>query len=62
MSEKIYWIEEPRPGRHHVYYLGEGKLSKVLFDICDTKKDAEKAIEDHKNGNHSTQYAPPVAL
>ena len=47
-------IEEEREGRFYVYYISLAP-TKTLFDIAPTKAQAEKAIKDHKSGQHPTQ-------
>ena len=51
---KLYMIEEEREGRFYVYYISLAP-TKTLFDIAPTKAQAEKAIKDHKSGQHPTQ-------
>jgi hypothetical protein len=52
-----YDVEEKENGRYYVHYV---KLAvvKSLFDITDTREEAEQAIKDHKAGKHSTQWEP----
>jgi len=55
--KKIYFIEEKRE-RFYVYYLGDCGPMKTLFDVSKTREDAEKAIAEHRQGEHATQWEP----
>lgn len=54
--KRTYYIEEEE-GRYYVYYLYVAP-TRTLFEIARTREDAEQAIQDHKNGKHSTQWEP----
>ena len=51
-----YYIEE-KEGRFYVYYLRVAPVH-TLFDITPTRAAAEKAIVEHKQGKHATQWEP----
>ncbi len=55
-QKPIYYIREER-GRFYVYRLEYAPV-ETLFDIKQTREEAEQAIKDHKAGKHSTQYEP----
>ena len=44
-------------GRYYVVYLRYAPV-ETIFDVTHTLEEAEKAIEDHKQGKHGTQWNP----
>lgn len=54
--QMVYHIQEEH-GRFYVYYFQVAPVD-TLFDIVNTREEAEQAIEQHKVGKHSTQAWP----
>lgn len=61
MNKLVYWIEprDGNPKRWYVWYWDHLEpLSKTLFDICLSRKAAQKAIKQHRQGKHPVQWTP----
>jgi hypothetical protein len=60
--ENIYWVEEKTEPmitrRWYAWYKETLIPVAVLFDVCESRSQADQAIADHKAGTHATQFRP----